>query len=94
MESLVDITKNRRSMGNIFDSEDREISVGTMEDLLEDPDNTYAYHNNRESWWGYVWFGDGKWHEQVKEQGEIIGEYSADSPEELLKMVCDVHGWK
>jgi hypothetical protein len=42
---------------------------------------------------GLVWFRDDRWHEAVWVHRRYVASYTADSPEELMKLVNDQHGW-
>jgi len=42
---------------------------------------------------GIVWFADGRWYERVSRYRRPQGTYSAETLEELMKVVNDEFGW-
>jgi hypothetical protein len=42
---------------------------------------------------GWVWHADGRWHDFVQVHGKDAGCYSAETLDELMKIVNDEHGW-
>lgn len=42
---------------------------------------------------GRVWFDGGRWHERVSVEKQAVASYSAETLEELRKIVNDEHGW-
>lgn len=51
-----------------------------------------ASHHGRD-FTSLVWFAADRWHERVKVHGVVRGSYSADTLQELMKIVNDEHGW-
>lgn len=70
---------------------DHTIDEGLAAYLMANP-NHCAQHAARE-FCGYVWFENGQFYDQVWRCHVPMAEYSADTLEELMKIVNDKHGW-
>jgi hypothetical protein len=94
-ESTEDITKELYSAGKIFDNGDKEINLDTLEEMVDD--GKYATHWTKGAWCGHVFpvkTGETvKFREQVKQGGNIVGLYEADTLEELFSHVNTIYGW-
>lgn len=44
-------------------------------------------------WYGTVWFEDNKYHCLVMQYCKHVNTISADTPDELQKIVCDAYGY-
>lgn len=63
------------------------------EEQLRANENKVYCHHAAWNFCGYVWFENGKFHEQVMRYKNIIDELSADSLEELKEEVNSTYGY-
>lgn len=92
--ATINIEKDWRYEGQIFNNGNREIDLAVVEAIMADPKKR-ATHQTVMPWWGHIAYINGKFVEQIKLNGDIIAQYEADTPEELLTLVNSKHGgWK
>lgn len=91
---MPDYTKDMKTDGQVFTNYSNQVDKEVVEKLVDSPAAVCATHGTKNLWWGYVWYENGQFHEQIRLQGKTIALYHADTPDELMKMVNDVHGWE
>jgi hypothetical protein len=72
---------------------DHEIEDGMLEALTENQGKVYGNHCGY-NFCGYVYYHDGKFHEEVMRYGIHVGTMSADSLDELMTVVNNEYGWE
>lgn len=90
---LPDYTKDMKCFGQAFSNYSNLIDKEDIEKIVSEPAAIYSTHGTKNPWWGHIWFEAGQFHEQIREKGKTIAVYHANTPDELMKMVNDVHGW-
>jgi hypothetical protein len=86
-------TTAMRTDGQVFTNYSNQVDKEVVEKLVDSPAAVCGTHGTKNPWWGYVWFEEGQFHEEIRLQNKTIALYHAATPDELMKMVNDVHGW-
>lgn len=90
---MPDYTQGMKDKGQVFTNYSNQVDKEVVEKLVDEPAAAYATHGTKNPWWGYIWYEDGQFHEQIRLQGKTIALYHATTPDELMKTVNDAHGW-
>lgn len=92
IESGNDQTVAKKHGGQLFDMEDVQIDLGTLEKLNDCPVDAYGTVYSRKPYWGHVWREEsGNYRAQIRERGTTIAIYESESPEELLHHIHEEH---
>src|ERR1051326_4547734 len=80
-----------KDIGYIMSNLDHSIDTDLAEQLMAD--STVCAGHSASMHYGYVWFEEDRWHEQVWQYGAPLGVYSADTLQGLMDTVNIRYGW-
>jgi hypothetical protein len=75
----------------VYSNCDHQINIHIAEALQSNPNRTYAQHAAL-NFCGYVWFADGKWHEEVWVYGSEDRTFRHVTLRALIDEVNEVYG--